>query len=230
MIINLSNKRLKRRHQIELGFFTILVLITVSIVSFVIFQPITVLPRITLAPGFSLVDQNYKQVSNEDLRGQLVLYSFGSTTCVSCKQDVEALTAVYQTLSAQLPADSDLQFVTISLTPDEDSPPHLTKTDIITQNALSWQWLTGDPLRVRYAVGGGFDLYYQDGANGDVDFEPLYVLVDRFGVIRARYFTAVPDTALLLRDINFLTEEAKNDSGSKKLAYEAAHLFLCYPR
>jgi protein SCO1/2 len=62
-----------------------------------------------------------------------------------------------------------------------------------------------------------------------VDFEPRYVLVDGLGMIRAYYFTAQPNAEILLRDINFLLAEATNSTGSKKLAYEAAHLFLCYP-
>ena len=64
----------------------------------------------------------------------------------------------------------------------------------------------------------------------EVAFEPRYVLVDQSGMIRARYFTAVPDPTVLQRDINLLLQEAKNLTGSKKVAYEAAHLFLCYPR
>jgi len=33
----------------------------------------------------------------------------------------------------------------------------------------------------------------------------------------------------VLRDIALLTDEAKNSQGAARYAYEAAHLFLCYP-
>ena len=40
---------------------------------FKIFEPIQLLPRIRLAPGFSQTDQSGAQVTSEDLRGSVVL-------------------------------------------------------------------------------------------------------------------------------------------------------------
>ena len=57
-----------------------------------------------------------------------------------------------------------------------------------------------------------------------------YVLVDHLGIMRADYRTGVLDPALLVRDVNLLVEEAANSDGIARLGYEAAHLFLCYPR
>jgi protein SCO1/2 len=56
------------------------------------------------------------------------------------------------------------------------------------------------------------------------------MLVDGSGIIRAEYRTATPDMAIIERDINLLLEEAENIDGPSRYAYEAAHLFLCYPR
>jgi protein SCO1/2 len=50
------------------------------------------------------------------------------------------------------------------------------------------------------------------------------------GIIRAEYRTPEIDPAILLRDIHFVAEEARRSTGAAKLAYEAAHLFMCYPR
>ena len=44
-------------------FYILLALLASSIIAFVIIQPITVLPRITLAPGFNLIDQNGRFIS-----------------------------------------------------------------------------------------------------------------------------------------------------------------------
>ncbi|HFQ95179.1 MAG TPA: hypothetical protein ENK30_01275, partial [Anaerolineae bacterium] len=60
------------------GVFALLLLITFG---FVIFQPIKVLPRVRLAPGYILTDQDGNQVNNEQFRGKLTLYNFTYTRC-----------------------------------------------------------------------------------------------------------------------------------------------------
>ena len=210
-------------------------LLAVGSASFAIFQPITVLPRITLAPGFNLINQAEERVSNEALRGQVTLYSFSYVDCAEeCSQSGADIAAVRDSLAEALGnGRSPLQFVTISLDPEQDTPEKLSSFAsqwAMDNNSIPWQWLTGDSQQVRYAVGGGFDLYYKAEENGRIQFQPRYVLVDRLGMIRARYFQAIPDTDILLRDINFLAEEAANSEGAQAIAYEAAHLFLCYPR
>jgi protein SCO1/2 len=48
--------------------------------------------------------------------------------------------------------------------------------------------------------------------------------------MRADYRTGALDPTILVRDVNLLVEEAANSDGIARLGYEAAHLFLCYPR
>lgn len=214
----------KRPFSPFLWLFVLPGVVVVAIVSFVLFQPITVLPRIALAPGFGLQNGDGALVSNEDLRGTITLYSFGAAHCGSdCGQTAADIAAVQQTLAAAV--TTPINLVTMAL--NEESPADLAALGGTT-GTVTWQWLTGDAQRMRYVVGGGFNLYY-DQQGDSVDFEPRYVLVDSLGMIRAYYFTAQLDPALLLRDVNFLIEETRNSTGSKKLAYEAAHLFLCYP-
>ena len=83
-------------------------------------------------------------------------------------------------------------------------------------------------MQLKSVIGGGFSTYYTEKEDG-IKFDPAFMLVDGNGVLRAEYRTAVPDTDIILRDINLLVEEAHNSTGPQKLAYEAAHLFLCYP-
>ena len=61
-------------------------------------------------------------------------------------------------------------------------------------------------------------------------FDPRIVLVDGWGTLRAEYRVTQPDMEIIARDLRLLTEEAQNSEGTARLAYEAAHLFLCYPR
>lgn len=209
-------------------------LLAAASAAFAILQPITVLPRITLAPGLDLVNQAGERVSNEALRGQVALYSFSYADCTEeCPQSGADIASVREALANELGNDLSLQFITISLNPEQDTPERLN--DITGQWAneasrIPWQWLTGDSKQVRYAVGGGFDLYYAAETSDRIKFQPHYILVDRLGMIRARYFEANPDIDILLRDIGFLAEEAANSHGVQALAYEAAHFFLCYPK
>ncbi|MCB8942723.1 MAG: SCO family protein [Ardenticatenaceae bacterium] len=210
-------------------------LLAIGSAAFAIFQPITVLPRITLSPGFNLVNQDGEQISNESLRGQITLFSFSYVGCGgSCTQSGDDIAAVRKQLEMVLGNGRSLQFVTISLDPEQDTPERLgsfTQQWLGENTRIPWQWLTGNSQQVRYTVGGGFDLYYTEAEDSShIRFQPRYVLVDSLGMIRARYFEAEPAIDILLRDIDFLTNEAANSEGAQALAYEAAHLFACYPR
>ena len=59
----------------------------VAIASFTILRPVVVLPRMTPAPRFALVDQHNGWLLDSDLRGQIVIYNFTYTNCTgTCPQ------------------------------------------------------------------------------------------------------------------------------------------------
>lgn len=211
----------------------LLLLILVGTLWFNIARPVIVLPRITLAPGYLLESATGDTLTSGDRLGHMTLYSFTHATCMQadCPQSAADIAQVRAGLAAWLPADSTLDIVTISLDPTHDTPAVLAAlaAEHAAPGRIGWHWLTGDAERVRYVVGGGFELYYRAGADG-VQFTPRYVLVDEFGMIRARYFDAIPDPAIVERDVRFLISEHQNSRGAGRLAYEAAHLFACYPR
>lgn len=218
-------------------FYSPLVLVASAILAFNIFQPITVLPRITLSPGFALKNQEGITITSEDRRGQLTLFSFSYSNCEDCKQTPAQIDAIRTALRERYSANIGLDIATISLDPERDTPQNLGTTIAPSQsdNPIGWEWLTSESNRVRHVIGGGFGLFYKatepDGDRDyDIRFEPRYVLVDRLGIMRAIYHTATPDVDLLERDINFLLNEEQNSKGVAKIGYEAAHLFLCYPR
>lgn len=210
-----------------------------AILAFNIFQPITVLPRIRLSPGFLLQNQDGRPVTSEDYRGRLTLYSFTYTSCtVDCPLSLEQLAELRQELAAQAPQEIPLSMVTISLDPERDQAGGLSaeQQQLFTETGpVSWDFLTGDPVRTRTIVGGGFSLYYkaqieESEENYTVKFEPQFILVDGWGIMRAEYRTSTPDLEIIVRDLRLITEEVQNSQGPGRLGYEAAHLFLCYPR
>ena len=208
-----------------------------AILAFNIIQPITVLPRVDLGPGYLFYNQDGEKVTNEDYRGQFSLYSFTYTNCNDdCPQSLDDIAHIQTFLEEEVPPDVTISHVTISLDPERDTPEQmkaaLAKYDV--SGNVDWQFISGDPTITKYVVGSGFGFYYnalEPDASGDYDvtFQPRYFLMDGWGIVRAKYGVSAPSTEILLRDINLLIEEKKNSEGVAALGYEAAHLFLCYP-
>ena len=123
-------------------------------------------------------------------------------------------------------------FVTISFDPDYDTPEVLrTFADSLGADTTQWKFATtSDQTLLKAIIGGGFEAYYNQKDDGTFAFDPKFVLVDGWGIVRGeyRYQTQVPDTERILRHIGVLAEEVQNSQGAASLAYEAAHYFLCY--
>lgn len=216
--------------------YVLLALPIVAVMAFAIFQPIQVLPRISLAPGYSFTDQNGARFTNEDLRGKLVLYNFTAARCAApCVQT----TPYFRELQAQLEGvdtrDLPLEFVTISVDPDHDTPAVLTKfADANGADTSRWHFITGEPTQLKNVIGAGFSTYFHSPSDGqghdDIIVDPVFALVDGWGILRAVYRTSTPDPAIVQRDLGLVAKEVTNSQGVNRYAYEAAHLFLCYPR
>ena len=210
----------------------------IAVLSFNIFKPIKVLPRVSLAPGFVFTNQDGVRKTSEDYRGKLTIYNFTYTGCaLDCPQTTPQMQSLRNALNQSAGQDVKFALVTISIDPEHDTPAVLNKyaTPFLEDqtNKVSWDFLTGDALHTKYVVGGGFNVYYQN-ITGQADqlsvkFEPRYVLVDGWGIVRAEYRNADLDIQLLLRDIGYLESEIRNSQGPARYAYEAAHLFRCYP-
>lgn len=208
-------------------------LVLVGALAFKIFQPIQVVPRIRLAPGFSLIDQNGEQLTNEDMRGRFVLYNF---TYTRCPEPCANLNQTMQDIQARI-GEVDLggvpiTFVTISFDPAYDTPERLLSyAQAAGADGENWVFATTENTTLlKHIIGGGFEAYYNQKEDGTFTFDPKFVLVDGWGVVRGeyRYQTLSPDTDRILRHIGVLSKEVQNSVGSATLAYEAAHFFLCY--
>jgi protein SCO1/2 len=214
-----------------------------AILAFAIFQPLLVLPRMGLGPGFGLVDQQGVRLTNEDLRGRIVLYNFTYTNCAApCPQTTGRMAEVRALLATMNTRNIPVELVTISFDPERDTPAQLqafaarygaNPQQATTDGAKSlvpWHFVTGEALPLKYVIGGGFGSYYQANEDGSFTFDPTFVMVDGAGIIRAKYRNAMPDLPTLQRDIELIAKEAAESTGATRLAYEAAHLFLCYPK
>jgi len=213
-------------------FYLVLGFFLLAVLAFATFRPILVLPRITLAPGYSLVDQDGQRLTNEDMRGKITLYNITYTNCMApCLDTSLVMKDVQDQLQGIETGGLPIELVTISIDPERDSPEVLSAyADSLAADLESWHFATGPVDRLRWIVGDGFRLYFNLGEDGRMVFDPGFMLVDGLGILRAQYRTATPKTERILSDIELIAKEVNNSDGANKVAYEAAHLFLCYPR
>ncbi len=212
---------------------SLLALLLVSgIVAFVAFQPIQVLPRIRLAPGFALIDQSNETVTSEDMRGRFVLYGFNYSSCDTCDGANETMADIAGRLDEVNLRGFPVSLISISIDPGRDTPDVLADYagDLGADGELWSLATTENPALLKAIVGGGFKTYYEYMDDGSILLDRAFVLVDGNGIVRGeyRYQTQAGDSDRILRHLNMLAEEVENASGAAGLAYEAAHFFLCY--
>jgi len=213
------------------GAFGLLLLITFG---FVIFQPIKVLPRVRLAPGFILTNQDGESVNNEQFRGKLTLYNFTYTRCQppGCRQFDLIMKEVQDRIGEVETYDLPVEFVTITFDPEQDTPKALKAyAEELGADTATWHFLTSDdPKQIRRVVGTGFQVYYKERTPGDFEFIPTMILVDGWGIVRGIYNDRiyVADADRILSHFNVVASEAAFSKGAGRAGYEAAHLFLCF--
>jgi protein SCO1/2 len=233
--LNVSNKNQNvwpRRLLIAGGVLGAILL--VSALAFKIFQPIQVLPRIRLSPGFSFTDQHGTRLTNEDLRGKIVLYTFAYSGCPPdvCAVQNQVFKGVQQRLGQIDTGGVPVELITISVDAQHETPATLTTyASQVGADAQNWRFVySSDPKLLKTIIGSGFEVYYEPQDDGTIRLDPVFILVDGWGIIRGeyRYATLSPDVERIVRHLSVLGDEVKNANGPEKLAYEAAHLFLCY--
>ena len=223
----------RRHRRLWIAAGTLAVLLIAGVMAFTIFEPIQVLPRLRLAPGFALTDQTGATVTSEDLRGSVVLYTFTYDNCAEpCAAPEPTMAEIASRIGEVDLGDTDMRFVTLSFDPVRDDPAALAaRADRFGADGQTWKYATAAADQMRNIVGSGFKTWFEDRGDGTFSFDPTLVLVDGWGIIRGeyRYQTLAGDADRILRHIGILGEELRNSHGPNSLAYEAAHFFLCYP-
>ena len=207
--------------------------LVLAVMAFAIFQPIQVLPRYRLAPGYALTDQSGQWFSSESVRGDVVLYSLGYAGCGErCEGSEATIREVRDRLEEVDLGDVDMKFVTLSLDPDDTPAALAAHAAEVGADGDVWRLAMGSENHMANVVRAGLRSWYDiDGDNGDPKFDPTLVLVDGWGVIRGeyKYQTIASDADKIIRHLDILGEELRNATGAATIAYEAAHFFLCYP-
>ncbi len=202
-----------------------MVVVFVAAMAFAILQPVQVLPRIRLAPGYALVDESGATVTSEAGRGVITLYTFVPTGCTAdCESVHRTMTEVRDRVERGVDlGGTPFRLVTIVL---GSAPAVDDVASDRTRAGADWTWLAGTERQIENVVGLGFR------RSTDADgFVPSYAIVDGWGMIRGeyRYQTLADDADKLVRHIDVLGSELRNDTGFASFVYDAAHAFQCYP-
>ena len=164
--------------------------------------------RYGAVPDFKLTERNGGDVSLAQLRGKIWIADFIYTTCTdTCPLQ----TAAMAKLQKEFAAKTNVQFVSISVDPDRDTPPVLSAyADKHAADQRRWYFLTGQRDQVIKLVRDGFHLSVAalpDSAeqSGMIPHSPRFVLIDRQAQIRGYYDSrAIDGLARLRNDIKTL--------------------------
>ena len=159
-------------------------------------------------PDFKLTERSGKEVAMADLRGKIWIADFIYTTCTdTCPLQTAAMAELQKEFATQ----SNVQFVSVSVDPDRDTPKVLSAyADKHEADRRRWYFLTGQRDQVIKLVRDGFHLSVAalpDSAeqSGMISHSPRFVLIDRQAQIRGYYDSrAIDGLARLRNDIKTL--------------------------
>ena len=135
-------------------------------------------------PDFSLTNQHRKLVGRSDLLERVNIVNFIFTQCGGPCPD---LTSQMNLLQKDWGSVLDVQFVSITVDPERDSPDVLFRY-VVKQglDTIRWHFLTGEKDQVYDLIRKGFraEIGESDGPH-EISHSLLLALVDRKGRIRA---------------------------------------------
>ncbi len=146
------------------------------------------LPRLGVAPAFSLVSESGKTITTADYRGTVWIADFIFTRCGGSCPILSSRMLALSRRTADVPA---IRYVSIGVDPEYDTPEVLEAYARDLGADLSrWSFLHGARPVIRTLIRDGFKLAIEDGPADSV--EPIlhstrFVLVDGEGTIRGYY-------------------------------------------
>lgn len=166
------------------------------------------LPVLGVMPDFTFTNQNGQPVRRADLAGKISVVDFIFTRCAGpCPVMTSRLAEFQRTLGG---AD-DVRLVSVSVDPEHDQPPVLTKYAArFGADPARWIFLTGNPAEIEKFSTKGLLLALAKDGNGDPMHAQKFVVVDGQGRIRAYRDLNDPDlVATLRRDVEILRAESR---------------------
>lgn len=171
------------------------------------------LSKISIVPPFALTERSGKTITNNDLAGKIWVADFIYTTCPG---PCPLVTANMARLQASVAGDPEIQLVTFTVDPQNDTPPVLAQyADRFKADRDRWWFLTGAEKPLYDLIQNGFLQAVQDNRGQPpqsgqftVTHSTYFALVDGNGTVRG-FYDGVGSGRLadLLRDIKTLEKE-----------------------
>ena len=159
------------------------------------------LPVIAEVPAFSLLDTSGEPFSNEDLAGSPYVVDLIFTHCAAiCPR----MTSAMDRLEKETRSVEDLQFVSISVDPERDTPEVLDRYAArVGANRERWHFLTGEKPEIWNLASQGLLLPLVEGnrelGDDEIIHSQYFVLVDGEARIRGVYDMRDAEAMLRLR-------------------------------
>ena len=174
-------------------------------------QPTRILPSLGSVPPFELVTQEGKPFSSAALKGK---YWIVDLIFTHCGGTCPVLTANMASMQKALAKAYDVELVSISVDPNNDTPEVLADyAKRYNADTKNWTFLTGKVQTIYTIAKDGFKLTV-DSVSGD-EMNPIvhserFVLVDKTGTIRGFYDGTTNEAqSKILHDLGDLMREEK---------------------
>ena len=164
------------------------------------------IPIIKKVPNFNFINQNGETFSHNQLKNKITVLDFFFTNCPGpCPIMTYNMKSLYNDFSSS----DDVQFVSITVDPDNDNIKVLKNyADINGINDQRWQLLTSELSKIKSLKRDGFMLYADELPQGHAI---KFILIDEHGNIR-KYFDGTDEGSLsiLKKDISNLVKSIQN--------------------
>ena len=164
------------------------------------------IPIIKKVPNFNFINQNGETFSHNQLKNKITVLDFFFTNCPGpCPIMTYNMKSLYNDFSSS----DDVQFVSITVDPDNDNIKVLKNyADINGINDQRWQLLTSELSKIKSLKRDGFMLFADELPQGHAI---KFILIDEHGNIR-KYFDGTDEGSLtiLKKDISYLVKSIQN--------------------
>ena len=163
------------------------------------------LPRIGVAPAFTLTDQDGRRFSLSDAKGKVAIVTFIFTTCSdTCPLLTAKLVGIQRELGA---IGGEVVVAAITVDPLQDTPETLKKyAQAYGADSKAFVFLTGSIPQIE-SVAKSYAVFRKANNKGGLDHTFLTSLVDRKGVLRVQYIGTRFDPGEFRRDVQSLLQE-----------------------
>lgn len=161
------------------------------------------------APDVSLIDSTGRPFQLSSLRGKAAVVSFIYTTCNgTCPATTFELHRTRQALKQAGLWKSKVEFVSITLDPERDTPEALARyAKLYNADPAAWHFLTGSKEQVGRVL-KEWDMWVRLGPSGVLDHPSRIFLVDPQGRQREIYNLASLKPETVVQDVKSVLEPA----------------------